>query len=321
MIRTVFMGTPSFACEQLRALVENGAEAGISVVGVLTQPDKPNSRGNRMIPCETKVFAEAAGLPVYQPKTLRDEAFSALLRELDPELIVVAAYGKILPKSVLEYPRYGCINVHGSLLPRYRGAAPIQRAMMDGERVTGVTVMYMEEGLDTGAMLAKCEVEIRDDENFGSLYERMARAGSSLLLSVLPRLFDGTAVAQPQDDSASTYAEKIDKSEYLLDFTEDAAVLCRKIRALAPAPCAYAFLERDGGKKRIKFTAAARHPGAVPPSEAGTVIAAEKDCITVAAGDGALDLYSLIPEGKKEMPAADFIRGRQVAPGDRFVRE
>ena len=312
------MGTPSFAREQLRALCENADALGIRITGVLTQPDKPNSRGNKMIPCETKEYAIGQGLAVYQPKTLRDEEFARLLRELDPELIVVAAYGKILPKSVLDYPKYGCINVHGSLLPQYRGAAPIQRAIMNGETVTGVTVMYMEEGLDTGAMLAKREVAIGADENFGSLYARMAQAGGELLVGTVPGIFAGTLTAEKQDDARSTYAEKIEKEEYKLDFAQNTASLVCKIRALSPAPCAYAVLARAGAEKRVKFARAAVHEGAVTDALPGTVLTADGDCITVRTGDGALDLYELIPEGKRQMAAAEFIRGRQVTAGDCF---
>ena len=219
--KLLFMGTPDFAVATLRALQESG-DYDITVV---TQPDKPKGRKYTLTPPEVKVYAEAVGLTVYQPTTLRDEAFATLLHTLDPQVIVVAAYGKILPKNVLDYPPFGCVNVHGSLLPRYRGAAPIQRALMNGERETGVTIMLMNEGLDTGDMLTKVVLPITDDDNFETLFDRMATAGAEALLATLPALLRGELIPEAQEHALATYAEKITKADCLLDTAQSAEVL------------------------------------------------------------------------------------------------
>ena len=229
-MRIVFMGTPDFALFSLKALVE----AGEDVVGVVTQPDKHRGRGYVLTPPPVKVYATEQNIPVYQPQTLRNGAFDETLAELDPELIVVVAYGKILPKSVLDYPKYGCINVHGSLLPALRGAAPMQRAIMEGHPVTGITTMYMAEGMDTGDMLLKSEVAIKLDDNFESVHDKLAVCGAETLLRTIEELKKGTLTAIPQDSSLATHAAKIEKADCLIDFTADAHTVHNRIAACPP---------------------------------------------------------------------------------------
>lgn len=320
-MKILFMGTPEFARDQLTALWENKDANGWEIVGVISQPDKPKGRGYKLIPTPTKEYAESLGLPVYQPTTLRDEAFAALLAELDPELIVVAAYGKILPRSVLDYPKYGCINVHGSHLPAYRGAAPIQRAIMDGLAVTGNTIQYMADGVDTGDVIAMDEVEIGENEDFGSLYDRMGKSGGKLLVSTVRAIFDGTAQAHPQDHDAATYAPKIEKAECALDFSMSAQCLHNKIRALSPAPLGIAVLNTEKESKNCKLVSTVVVEKDGVHGEVGAVLSADpkKGMFTVACGEGILGVTALVPEGKGKMNAGDFIRGRKIAEGDRLT--
>lgn len=306
-MRVLFMGTPDFAVVALRALIAHG---DYEVCGVVTQPDKPSGRGYATKASAVKECALSCGIPVYQPQTLRDGAFAPALEQLSPDVIVVAAYGKILPSYVLHYPKYGCINIHGSLLPRYRGAAPIQRAMLDGEAVTGVTIMQMAEGLDTGDMYKKVTVPITEEDNFETLHDKLARAGADALLAVLPELEAGSAHPQKQNDALSTYAAKIEKSDCVLDFTRDARALERQIRALSPFPLAFCRLNG----KLLKITSARWEAGTGEP---GTVLSTEHDRIAIACGDGILAVTGVLPEGKRRMSAADFIRGRGIAAGDR----
>ena len=312
------MGTPEFARDQLTALWENKDAHGWDIVGVLSQPDKPKGRGYKLIPTPVKEYAESIGLTVYQPTTLRDEAFAQLLAQLDPELIVVAAYGKILPRNVLDYPKYGCINVHGSHLPAYRGAAPIQRAIMDGLTVTGNTIQFMADGIDTGDMIAKDEVEIGENEDFGSLYDRMGKSGGKLLISVVEKIENGTASAEAQDDSLATYAPKIEKAECALDFSLSAQILHNKIRALSPAPLGVAVLKNEKETKNIKIVSTLVVEKEGVHGEVGKILTvdAKKGLICAACGEGILGITVLVPEGKGKMNAGDFIRGRKIDAGD-----
>ena len=305
-MRILFMGTPDFALFSLRALVE----AGEDVIGVVTQPDKPKGRGYTLTPPPVKVYAEEKGLPVYQPKTLRDEDFAALLAELDPEVIVVVAFGKILPVNVLEYPKYGCVNVHGSLLPEYRGAAPMQRAIIDGCAETGITTMMMADGIDTGDMLLKKTVAIDLHDNFETVHDKLGECGASLLLETLNALKKGTAVRIPQDDSLATHAAKIEKEDCVLDFSKTAKEVHDRIRGLSPIPLAFTHTP-DG--RMLKVIASEPTDGKGNPGE---VISLENGRITVACGAGAVDLLTVLPEGKKRMSAADFINGRKISVGD-----
>jgi methionyl-tRNA formyltransferase len=305
-MRILFMGTPDFALFSLRVLVE----AGEDVIGVVTQPDKPKGRGYALMPPPVKVYAEERGLPVYQPKTLRDEAFAGLLAEIDPEVIVVVAFGKILPANVLEYPKYGCVNVHGSLLPAYRGAAPMQRAIIDGCAETGITTMFMDVGLDTGDMLLKKTVAIDLHDNFETVHDKLGECGASLLLETLDALKKGTAVRVKQDGSLATYAAKIEKEDCVLDFSQSAKAVHDRIRGLSPIPLSFTHTP-DG--KMLKVVASDLAKGSGKPGE---VISLDNGRITVACGEGAVALLTVLPEGKKRMSAADFINGRKISVGD-----
>ena len=306
-MKILFMGTPDFAVFSLKALIAAGHE----ICGVVTQPDKPKGRGYVLTPPPVKVVAEQAGIPVYQPQTLRDEAFADLLSTLDPEICVVVAYGKILPLNVLEYPKFGCVNVHGSLLPEYRGAAPMQRAIIDGKKVTGVTTMYMAEGLDTGDMLLKDEIEILENDNFEDIHDKLGQCGAALIVRTLAGLAKGSIERQKQDDSAATYAAKITKDVCLVDFSKSAEEVHNLIRGLSPIPLSFTHTP-DGKLLKITKSILCRDAkGGV----AGEVLSTDGG-ITVACGSGAVTLLGVVPEGKKAMSAADFIRGRKISVGD-----
>ncbi|MBE6662104.1 MAG: methionyl-tRNA formyltransferase [Ruminococcaceae bacterium] len=307
-MRILFMGTPDFAVPTLRALMESGEE----VIGVVTQPDKPKGRSYVLTPPPVKVFATEKRLPVYQPKTLRDEAFASLLEELAPDMIVVVAFGKILPKNVLDYPKYGCINVHGSLLPAYRGAAPMQRAIIEGEKVTGITTMYMDVGLDTGDMLLKAEYVIGEDDNFETVHDALSELGAKTLIETVEQIKNGTAVRIKQDDALATHAAKIEKEDCLLDFSMDATALHNLIRGLSPIPLAFTHTP-DG--KLLKVTASRVISTEETHSDFGKVLSLDGE-IAIACGKGILALTAVLPEGKGKMNAADFIRGRKIAIGD-----
>lgn len=303
-MRILFMGTPDFAVSSLEALCRLGGNE----ITVITQPDKPKGRKYVLTPPEVKVFAEEQGLKVYQPATLRDEAFDRLLRELDPEIIIVAAYGKILPKSVIDYPKYGCINVHGSLLPKYRGAAPIQRAIMEGERETGITIMYMNEGLDTGDMLAKVTVVITEDDNFESLFNKMAEAGARLLVETIPSIVGGSITPEKQDDANATYAAKIDKEDCRIDPSRPSKELFNVIRGLSPFPLA--FLMR--GEQMLKLVSV-KMTDRSSDKPAG-YLTADGGRLYMTCGDGGcLEITEVLPAGKKRMSAADYLRGNAIS--------
>ena len=309
-MRILFMGTPDFAVFTLQALVERGE----NVIGVVTQTDKPRGRGYELMPTPVKKYALEHGLPVYQPKTLRGEDFAAQLQEIDPELIVVVAYGKILPVNVLEYPKYGCINVHGSLLPAYRGAAPMQRAIMDGCAETGITTMYMAEGLDTGDMLLKASLPIAEDDNFETIHDRLGALGAQTMLDTLDALRAGTLTPQVQDDSLANYAEKIQKSDCLIDFSQPARVLHNRIRGTSPIPLSFTHTP-TGSLLKVYAARVYDEDKDWGDTAPGTVVGLDKE-ILVACAKGTLALCSVVPEGKKRMAAADYIRGRKLNVGD-----
>lgn len=303
------MGTPDFAVFSLDALHRAGEE----IVGVVTQPDKPQGRGYTLTPPPVKVWATERGIPVYQPNSLRTDEFADLLGKLAPDMIVVAAYGKILPKNVIDYPKYGCINVHGSYLPKYRGAAPMQRAIIDGEKQTGVTIMLMDIGLDTGAMLSRKRIRITDEDNFETMHDKIGLFGADLLVETVEALKKGEIKATKQYGAYSSYAAKIEKSECKIDFARPTRQLFDLIRGLSPVPLAFTRTP-DGRMLKIVETKISKLPfgGELP----GTVVSTENGAVTVACADGYLDLTLLLPEGKRRMPAADFVRGRGVAVGD-----
>ncbi|MCQ2456047.1 MAG: methionyl-tRNA formyltransferase [Clostridia bacterium] len=308
-MRVLFMGTPDFALEVLKAVY---AKDGVEVIGAVTQTDKPKGRGMKMIAPPVKVFAEEHDIPVFQPTTLKDGAFENELKALDPELIVVAAYGKILPHYVIAYPKYGCVNAHASLLPRWRGAAPINRAIMAGDTVTGVTAMYMDDGLDTGDKILTVEVPIGDDDNVGVIHDKLAEAGGKAICGVIDMIVSGSVTRTPQESDGVTYAEKITKEDCRLDFSLPCREVYNKIRGLAPVPCAVTTTA-DG--KLLKITGA-KMTDKVANALPGTVISTDGGVIEVALCDGTIRIDGVIPEGKSRMSAADYIRGRKIAVCD-----
>ena len=311
-MKVLFMGTPDFAKVCLQAIVEAGHE----IVGVVTQPDKPKGRSDKLTPPPVKVYAEEQGLPVYQPVTLKDEAFKDELCELSPEIIIVAAYGKILPKYIIDYPRYGCINAHGSVLPGYRGAAPIQRAIINGESETGITVMYMNEGLDTGDMILVEKTPITEEDNFETLHDRLAEIGGRTLVEAMKALENGSAKREKQDDSLATYAEKITKDDCIIDFNTPVEKLLCRIRGLSPFPLAVTKTP-DGRLLKIVSAVAAKGASEAAP---GTVACVDKDGFeVVCAGGKKIRIKEVLPEGKGRMTAADFVRGRRIEAGDRLA--
>lgn len=307
-MRVVFMGTPDFAEASLRALIEAGHE----VCGVFTQPDKPRNRGKQVVCTPVKEYALEKGLEVFQPLSLRkgDDAVSSVekLRELNPDVIVVAAYGQILPKEILELPKFGCVNVHASLLPKYRGAAPIQRCIQDGETKSGVCIMRMEEGLDTGDVIVRREVDISEEMTGSELWNTLSAVGGKALTDALKQLEDGTAVYTKQEGE-SCYAKMITKEELRIDFTKPAKAVYDFIRAMADVPCAYTLLE---GKRLKVFRA--RMTGEVSKLPAGTV--ANVETFSVACGDGGcVEFTEIQPENGKRMAVDAYLRGKKIAKG------
>ncbi len=304
------MGTPDFAVNTLEAVVKAGHE----VLLVVTQPDKAKGRGKKIVFTPVKEKALEYNLPVSQPERVRDEAFMDELERLKPDVIVVAAFGQILPERILNIPRYGCINVHASLLPAYRGAAPIQWAVIDGLEETGITIMYMEKGLDTGDIICQRRVKLSPEETGGSLFERLAVEGADLLVETLEQLENGTAVRRKQDDSKSSYAKMLSKDMGRLDFTQDAVILERLIRGLNPWPSAYT---RVNGKTLKIYMAEVlkEEETAGQEAEAGRVIAVDKKSFTVRCGKGALRILNLQLEGKKRMDTAAFLLGYDIHKG------
>ncbi|WP_283672966.1 methionyl-tRNA formyltransferase [Butyricicoccus sp. Marseille-Q5471] len=302
-MRIVFMGTPDFAVPSLQALIDAGHE----VCAVYTQPDKPQGRKQVLTAPPVKALALAQGIPVFQPNTLKNEDEQAQLRTLAPELIVVVAYGKLLPKAVLEIPPRGCINVHGSLLPRWRGAAPIQWAVIAGDKTAGVTTMQMTEGLDTGDMLLKFETEIGARETAGELFDRLAAAGAELLTDTIVKL--DTITPQPQDDSQSCYASMLNKELAVVDWSKTAREIDCLIRGLNPWPVALSMLTGE----RIKLYSATPCEGRGTPGE--VLKSDPKSGLVVACGEGALRLDDIQLVGGKRMDSAAFLRGHAVAAG------
>lgn len=307
-MKVVYMGTPDFAVPPLRALVK----AGYEVVGVVTQPDKPKGRSKTLLPPPVKEEALKYNIPVYQPLKVREPEFMETLKNLAPDVIVVAAFGQIIPKAILDLPEFGCLNIHASLLPKYRGAAPIQQAVINGDKEAGVTIMKMGTGLDTGDMISRASVLLAEDETGGSLFDRLSELGAELLVKTLPSVFDGTAVYEPQpEESPTPYAGMITKQMGLLDFQKDAETLERLIRGLNPWPSAYTYLNG----KTLKIWKAAVEKSGSEPENPGTIIKADKDGIHVACGQDILILQEVQLEGKKRMDAAAFLRGCHVEPG------
>jgi methionyl-tRNA formyltransferase len=293
--RIVFAGTPDFALAALRALVESGR----TPVAVLTQPDRPAGRGKKLTASPVKQYAEQHSIPVQQPVTLRDEQSAAALAALEPDVLVVAAYGLILPQAVLDIPRHGCLNVHASILPRWRGAAPIQAAILAGDAKTGISLMAMTAGLDCGPVFHIEELDIGPDETAGELHDRLAALGGEALVARLDAILAGDVEAIPQDDARATYAPKIDKQDARIDWSLPADEVARRVRAYNPFPGAFCF----DGDTRIKVWRAAAVDGQAPP---GTVLQCDREAVVVACGEGALRLEEMQLPGKRRVVAPEF---------------
>ena len=307
-MKIMFMGTPEISETCLEKILGEGYE----VCAVVTREDKPRGRGNVMTPTPVKILAEKNAIPVYTPKTLRDEEFMAVLDKHAPEIIVVVAYGKILPKGVIDYPRYGCINAHVSLLPKYRGAAPMQRAIMDGERETGVSIMYMDEGLDTGDVILTESFPISEEDDFESIHDKSAEVGARLLCRAISDIESGIATRTKQDNSLATYAAKIEKDDCKINFNTDSATVSARIRGVTPIPGAFAYLNGKMLKIcRVKSVSG----GGGAPGVVTDINGVGEGSFTVSCKTGSLVVSAVKPEGKGMMSAGDFIRGRKIEKG------
>lgn len=308
-MKIVFMGTPDFAAGALKALTE----AGHDIRAVVTQPDKPKGRSGELAPSPVKVYAGQRGIPVLQPKRIRNPEAMEELRGYPADVFIVAAFGQILSREILKMPRYGCLNIHASLLPRYRGASPIQHVLIDGEKKTGITIMQMDTGIDTGDMLYKKETEIMPEDTFETLHDRLAALGGEAIVEALELLETGKLTPEKQDDAASCYAPLIDKAMGEIDFSRPAEEIERLIRGLTPWPSAYTGYR---GKQlkiwRAAPTVAVNTCGRRP----GEILRVDKDSVTVATGEGGLKISELQLEGKKRMTARDFLLGVRMMPGE-----
>ncbi|MBN6185894.1 methionyl-tRNA formyltransferase [Aneurinibacillus sp. BA2021] len=309
------MGTPDFAVPCLRKLVEEK----YSVVAVVTQPDRPKGRKKQLAAPPVKEAALLLGLPVLQPEKLKVDGVQDIL-DYKPDLIVTAAFGQILPKELIDYPTYGCINVHASLLPQYRGGAPIHKSIIDGQKETGVTIMYMVEKLDAGDMLSQVRVPIEETDNVGTMHDKLSHAGAKLLLETIPKLLDGTIKPVPQDETQVTYAWNIKREDERLDWEKPARALFNQVRGLHPWPVAYTVTEEHQTVKVWEASVLTEEgSGEQPP---GTILSVSAEGIDVQTGQGVLRLTRIQPAGKKAMTVADYVRGSSAfAPGMRFLRE
>lgn len=305
-MRIVFMGTPDFAVPSLEALLKSEHQ----VVGVVTQPDRPKGRGQEVVFSPVKAVCQREGIPVLQPLKMKDPTFLDALRQWMPDVIAVTAYGRILPPAILTLPPRGCINVHGSLLPKYRGAGPIQWAVIRGEQQTGITTMFMAEGMDTGDMLLQETVEIRADDTAGTLAPRLAEVGGRLLVETLRRLEAGTLTPQPQDDAQATMAPLLKKEDGVVDWTLPAAEIANRVRGLSPWPGAYTYVN---GERWVLWHVAVGEEvsGAAP----GTVTKVSKDRVEVATGEGTIQLIDIQPSNSRRMTMAQYLAGHRLAEG------
>lgn len=309
-MKVLFMGTPDFASASLRALIN---DSSTTVVAVVSQPDKPKGRGHKLQPTPVKETALEYGIPVFQPETLKNNAFAEELNKINPDVIVVVAYGQLLPEYVLDFPRYGCINVHGSILPKYRGAAPVQRCVIDGEERTGVTTMYMDKTLDTGDIILKSETEIGKYETAGELFDRLADMGGKLIVETLARIADGTAPREKQDDSLASYAKMLSKETGHIDWTKSADDIINLILGTNPWPVAYTNYKNETMKIFM-----AKHGGNVSnEKQPGEIVSVNKKDIAVACGDGNSVLIDEIQfKGGKRMPVASYLNGHSIELGE-----
>ncbi len=310
-IRIVFMGTPDFATSALSALYD----AGMNIVGVFTKPDTASGRGMKPKFSDVKKYALEKGLDVYQPETFKDNAQKELIEKLAPDMIIVAAYGKILPPYVIDYPKYGCINIHGSLLPKYRGAAPIQRAVINGDEITGVTLMKMNYGMDTGDILKTAEVKISEVDSTGDIFDRLAEVSKSLIVEAVSEIAEGKLTPIPQNEAEATHADKISPEDEIIDWTKSAREVHNKIRGLSPFPGAKTTLSG----KLVKVYASSYTDFTAPENaKCGEVVECKKSSLFVKCKDGCLALQSLKPEGSKLLSSTDMINGRKISLGDIF---
>lgn len=309
MKRIIFMGTPDFSVPILEDL-----SAGFNVVLVVSQPDKPVGRKRILTPPSVISKAHELGLETFQPERIKDEDAIERIKSFEPDIIITAAYGQILPKELLEIPPYGAINVHASLLPRHRGGAPIHRAIIEGDSESGVTIMYMEEGLDSGDMISQASTEITSSDTTGSLHNRLSEIGSKLLLDTLPDIFNDAHTASPQDESLVTYSPNISKEDERLDWTHSARLVDCRIRGLSPWPGAYTM--HEGARVKLYFS---KFINAPTKSEAGTIVSKTENGFTVACGDGKLiEVTEMQPAGKKRMDAAQWISNNMDAIHTKF---
>lgn len=308
-MKIVFMGTPDFAAGALEALIS----AGHDITAAVTQPDKPRGRSNELVPPPVKVCALKHNIPVMQPKRIKQPEAVEELKKYPADVYVVAAFGQILSREILDLPRYGSLNIHASLLPRYRGTSPIQRAIIDGEEKTGITIMQMDEGIDTGDMLYKKETAIGPEDNYETLHDRLTALGGEAIVEALALLEAGKLVPEKQDDSASCYAPLIEKAMGQIDFGSSAVEIDRLIRGMTPWPSAYTAYK---GKQLKIWKARPCMTENVSGRQPGEILKVEKDSVTVAAGEGALEILELQLEGKKRMSAHDFLLGVRMAPGE-----
>ena len=311
-IRVVFMGTAELACASLRALLQS---AQFSLQAVVTQPDRPKGRALKPQPSPVHQVGAQAALPILQPEKARDPAFLHRLAEFNPEVIVVAAYGQILPQSILDLPKFGCVNVHTSLLPKYRGAAPIQWAILNNDQETGVTIMKMSAGLDTGAILSQRTIPIEPSETAAGLHDRLAVLGAELLVETLPRFIAGEISAKPQDEALATYARKITKEDGHLDWSLPALALRNKVRAFTPWPGAYTFWPEVGANRLLKIWRAEIEPRSGTP---GHLLEAGRSKMTIACGTDALRVEELQLQGGRRMNTAEFLAGHSLPPDSSF---
>lgn len=308
-MKIVYMGTPDFAAYALRKLYEAGQE----IVCVVTQPDKPKGRSGKLVCSPVKEFALEKNLPVYQPEKIKAADSVAYLKNIEADLYVVAAFGQILSQEVLDIPRFGCVNIHASLLPKYRGAAPIQQALLDGNKETGVTLMQMNAGMDTGDILMQESLEITDEDTAGTLFDKLMELGGDMIVRAVPQIEKGELTPVPQDNDKATKVGKFTKEMGLIDWTRDAAYIDRLIRTMDPWPSAYTHM----GDKTLKIWKA-RPVDKTSDAKAGEVFEVSKNTFMVATGKGSLEVHEVQLEGKKRMPAGDFMRGSHLEAGQLF---
>lgn len=309
-MRIVFMGTPEFAVPSLEALLRSDDQ----VVGVVSQPDRPKGRGQQLVPPPVKLVAEQAEIPLLQPLKIRTPEFLQALSAWQPDLIAVAAYGRILHTPILRLPPMGCVNVHGSLLPKYRGAAPVQWAVINGETETGITTMLMDEGMDTGPMLLQEKLDISPDDTAGTLAPRLAEMGGRLLVDTIAQLKAGTLMPKKQDDGQATLAPLLKKEDGLIDWTMNAAALANRVRGLSPWPGAFTFL----GEERWNIWKAVSNVGGAMADKPGTIVMVNKQAIVVATGDGLLDIREIQTANSKRMSVGQFLAGHKVTAGEQL---